>query len=513
MILGGFGSVRGLFFFVAFVLSLAGGALPAQAEWRRAVSTHFIIYSAASEENLRAVAEKLERFDGLLRRLTPVPPIETERRLTIYMPGSINAIEQLLGRRGPAGFYSPDISGPYAVAPRRGASEYFEADVILFHEYVHHFMLQHFAVAYPGWFVEGYAELFSNTRFERDGTIVIGSFADHRGLALRAEPPPLADLMFPNRRRVEVGLFYAHAWGLTQYLLISDERPGQLHRYLALVGAGRPPEQAAQEAFGGIAALERDYRRYRRGLRIPTLNLRFDQAPQPGPVTIETLSPVEDNLLWLRLECLREPEGMARDNLLRRVRSRVAQTPNDPIALQLLTDMEALAGNHAAATRAVDALLARQPRAPQALLRKGLIELALLERDRVTDHARWVAARDWLRRANLAEPDNSQALFEYYRAFERERVRPPAPAVAALERAYELVPQSFDLRQRFARELVHSRRYRFAVNVLSPVAYSAHGGWRGQAAQRVIDAIRGLEEGAAPPPEALALPTPPANER
>jgi hypothetical protein len=424
----------------------------------------------------------------------------------------VGPVQQLINNDMAGGFYTAHITGPYAVAPRRTNDDEFTSDVILFHEYVHHFMLQHFPAAYPGWFVEGYAELFSNTRFERDGSIVIGSFPDHRGWTLRADPPPLANLMLPGRSRVPMNLFYAHAWGLTHYLLISDERPGQLQRYLALVGSGRPPEQAAQEVFGGISALERDYRRYRGGLRIPTLILRFDQAPPLGPITIEPLSEVEDNLLWLRLELLHEPRGVLRDGLLRRGRERVALTPNDPVAVQYLADLEVFAGNYPAATRAVDRVLAAQPQAPRALLRKGLIELALLERDGVTDHARWVAARDWLRRANLASPDDSFALYEYYRAFERQGIRPPAPAVAALERAYELVPQSFDLRQRFARELIRARHYRRAVEILSPVAYSAHGGARGVAAQRVIDLIRGLAETAEPPAGALVLPTPPARE-
>jgi hypothetical protein len=85
--------------------------------------------------------------------------------------------------------------------------------------------------------------------------------------------------------------------------------------------------------------------------------------------------------------------------------------------------------------------------------------------------------------------------------------------VAALQRAHELVPQSFDLRQRFARELIRARRYRFAVDVLSPVAYSAHGGWRREAAQRTIDLVRGLDDAREPPAEALLLPTAPERGR
>jgi len=496
--------VRPLALCVALLASLLAGAVPARAEWRRAVSNHFVIYSEASDEDLRTVAARLERFDGLLRRLTPVPAGNAVSRLTVYMPRSVAAIEQLLGRRGVGGFYSADSTGTFAVAPRLSISDDFEADVVLFHEYMHHFMLQHFSTAYPPWFIEGYAELFANARFERDGSIVIGSFADHRGMALRAPPPPLRDLLFRGTRAVDPGLYYANAWALTHYLLISDERTGQLNRYVGLVAAGRAPESAAEEAFGGIDALERDFRRYRRAPRIPTLLIRFDQAPEPGPIAIESLGRGEENLLWQLVEYRTGVRGGALQNLVRRVRARAAATPDDPATLQLLSDVEALAGNLAEATRAVDALLALQPSAPRALLRKGLIEIELLERGRVADRPRWVAARGWLRRANLAGPDDPFALFQYFRAFEREGMRPPPPAVAALERAFELVPQSFELRQRFARELIRARRFREAANVLAPVAYSAHGGARGAAAARIIDAIRALPDGAEPPPLALA---------
>ena len=52
---------------------MLAAAAPACAEWRRAVSTHFVLYSEASDEDMRTVATKLERFDGLLRHLMPVP--------------------------------------------------------------------------------------------------------------------------------------------------------------------------------------------------------------------------------------------------------------------------------------------------------------------------------------------------------------------------------------------------------------------------------------------------------
>ena len=497
---------------LVLLLSLIAGAAPARAEWRRAVSTHFIIYSEVRDADLRAVAERLERLDSVLRRLTPVPEERQGLRLTIYMPGTPAVIERMVGVNGAAGFYAADVAGPYAVSPQHSLDDSFTADVILFHEYVHHFMLQHFSTAYPPWFVEGYAELFSNTRFDPDGSIVVGSYATHRAPWLHATPPRLRSILFGTGRRLPLPELYANAWRLTHYLLISTERPGQLNRYINLIASGRPPEAAAEEAFHGIDALERDFWRYRRATTNTALRIRPGQLPAPAPAVIETLSPGEQNLLWQQLEYRRGPPEGQLEALLRRVRTGAAETPNDPAALQLLADVEALAGNYEPAGRTVDALLALRPDAPRALLRKGLIEIALLERDRVTDAERWTSARAWLRRAARAAPDDPLILFEYYRAFERQGIRPTSPAIDALERSFQLVPQSFDLRLRFARELVYARRYREAVGVLSPVAYSAHrGGWRTEAAQRVIDLIRDLAEDAEPPAAALAPPTPGAD--
>ena len=44
-------------------------ASQAGATWHEARSKHFIIYSDDNPKNLRAFAEKLERFDGVFRHL------------------------------------------------------------------------------------------------------------------------------------------------------------------------------------------------------------------------------------------------------------------------------------------------------------------------------------------------------------------------------------------------------------------------------------------------------------
>lgn len=485
------------------------GAGPAAAAWQRATSTHFVLYVDGTQAQAREVAERLERFDGLLRRLSPVPPRESPIRLTIYMPASDAGVASLAGSDFVAGYYKPSVSGSFMVAPRRNWNAAMTADTILFHEYTHHFMLANYSSVYPAWFVEGYAELLSTVRFG-ESAILIGAFADHRSRELALTPPPLSDLLAPWPRVTTLAdrlNHYANAWFLTHYLLVSGQRSGQLARYLALTGQGRPIEQAAQEAFGGLDALQRDFLRYRGTRYIPTVTIQFSQAPAVGPIEVAAVGDGEASLIMLRA---RYQGGVSDDDVAgfaRRVRARAAEAPNDPAALQLLADAEYLAGDYPAATRAVEALLARQPESPRALLRRGLIELKILEAGHIAEPARWTAARDWIRRGNGLAPDDPQILYEYYRGFSRQNAgRPPANAAAALARAYELVPQDFDVRATYAERLIDERRFHDATIVLGPVAYSPHQGPEAEAALRRLDTIRGLADGAEPPPPPPAPP-------
>ena len=61
-------------------------------------------------------------------------------------------------------------AGAIAVVPRNtGTDGVFTGQLVLFHEYAHHFMLQYAPAAYPAWYVEGFAEVVSTASFERKG--------------------------------------------------------------------------------------------------------------------------------------------------------------------------------------------------------------------------------------------------------------------------------------------------------------------------------------------------------
>ncbi|HEX9186658.1 MAG TPA: hypothetical protein VGB87_06295, partial [Vicinamibacteria bacterium] len=58
-------------------------------------------------------------------------------------------------------------------------------------------------------------------------------------------------------------IFYAQSWALVHYLVLgSDERRGQINRFGALVQAGQAAAEAAREAFGDVATLDRELQAY-----------------------------------------------------------------------------------------------------------------------------------------------------------------------------------------------------------------------------------------------------------
>src|SRR5690606_31188625 len=90
---------------------------PAWAQWLRAETDHFIIYGDTSERALRTYAEKIERFDFLLRSYYPIAVDHEIPKLDIYLAGGrrdmLKAAPGICASVG--GFYSPNSSRIHAV--------------------------------------------------------------------------------------------------------------------------------------------------------------------------------------------------------------------------------------------------------------------------------------------------------------------------------------------------------------------------------------------------------------
>src|SRR3954451_5660386 len=185
---------------IATAAAAAAMLMPAaaRAEWREAETAHFQIYSDGSESQLVEYAQRLEGVGELLRKATAtaadLPPSKVR---VILFPTVAQVRHAYHGHdRDIAGFYTVNMQGPLAISTRGQDKndENLGPDVILFHEYAHHFMLEYFPATYPAWYVEGYAELIGSSKIQPDGKIAYGFPAKHRGHDIAAEWMPLDEL-------------------------------------------------------------------------------------------------------------------------------------------------------------------------------------------------------------------------------------------------------------------------------------------------------------------------------
>ena len=73
---------------LCWVIALFGAATSAFAQdgaWLRAETPGFIVYSTSSETRVRRLAEELESFDSLLRRMTQTTAPRSPTKLEIYL--------------------------------------------------------------------------------------------------------------------------------------------------------------------------------------------------------------------------------------------------------------------------------------------------------------------------------------------------------------------------------------------------------------------------------------------
>jgi tetratricopeptide (TPR) repeat protein len=470
---------------------------PAYATWREASSDHFVIYSEEDENSLKQFATRLERYDSAMRigRDLPEAAVVRANRLTVYVVSSLSAVQRLYGSGSAniAGFYVPSAGNSMAIIPRKagdGGQFATDPEIILLHEYAHHFLFQNFAAAYPAWFAEGFAEFNSTARFEKDGSVGLGLPAHHRayGLALLS-PLPIERMMDPGPKRLDqeqTESLYGRGWLLTHYLTFEPSRAGQLNKYLDAFSRGKSGLDAATSAFGDLRRLERELGKYYRRSRMQYI--RFNTALiKPGPVAIRTLRPGEDAVMEAKI---RSHRGVTIDQakaLLPEMRRLAAPFPTDPATQAALAEAEYDVGNFRESEAAADRALAADPKFMHALLYKGMAK-AQHATETAAD-SDWKEARRLFAAANRIDPDNPRPLILFYQSFRQQGVPASANAVMGLNRAFELAPEDGELRAEVARQFLIDGKGKEARAALMAIAYAPHSGDAGKTINAVIEKI------------------------
>lgn len=481
---------------LASVAALAAFSQPASAEWLQAKSRHFTIYSDTSRPAVEELARRLESVDGALRYISGIPASEdaAANPVTVYVVDDLSAIRRLAKRNDIAGFYIPRADGAVAFTPRRGDGVGLGAlnpQIVLFHEYAHHFLLGNSAAAYPAWLSEGYAEFVSTAKIDDRG-VLIGGAAQHRAYGLYASMDlPLATLFAPGPRAsaLERDQVYSRGWLLTHYLLLNAERRPQLGRYLTAMNSGTPALKAATDAFGDLRALDRALDAYVKQRTLSGLMVGKDKLA-PVAVAVRPLTPGERALVDMRMVSTKGVDLKTATALYTRALKAAAPYPNDPVAQGWLAEMAYDAGRDDEAEAATDRALAADPKSVQALLYKGRVHLRRAQTAGTRDPKIWSEARSWIVRANRVDPNNAAAFQLFHQSFEMADAKPAKSAAAGVHRALELAPQDPGLRFRSARQHLADGEMAEAKRALRPLAFNPHAGPDNPAAKLIalIDA-------------------------
>jgi Flp pilus assembly protein TadD len=476
----------------ALVLGLAA---PAQAEWLRAESPHFIVYSESGEARLRNQVGELEDFHSLLRRLTATADPPASPKLRIYMisgpaelrrvwPGASGAI---------AGFYTASPEGILAVVDPTEGRGWTGRNETLFHEYAHHFMLQHFPGAYPQWYIEGFAEYLATARFE-DDAIEYGRANPARAswLADRSGWIPLEQLLFTNPERLEgrsMAQYYAQSWLLVHYLLRDGQRMRQLNAYLVAVSGGQAPRPAFEQAFGTtVTQVQRQLMAYSSGGMSFTRIGRAGSAQQ-ATIPVTRMPASADDLLLLDAS-MSTGVALSGDDFVRRVR-REAGAATDSFARRVLARAEALHGDSAAAEPLLTELIGASPNDPELLYLMGMRHLRSGRADEANRAAHFRTAQRWFGRAHRADENHYPTLYRYAESLSHD------PAVLLSENttnilllAQQIAPQAHALRLSAANLLIRRGRWAEAEAMLLPLASHPHAGAMTRTALALLEKAR-----------------------
>lgn len=468
----------------AAALAIAG---PASAAWQQASSKHFVIYGDMPIEEMKAYAEKLEKFDAAARLIRSMkdPTVGDGNRVQVLVVSSMLDVNRLYGdaEAGVGGYYMGLVSGPIIVTPQKirrlnTRTDKIDPEAVFFHEYTHHLQLQSTQRPMPMWLSEGFAEFMGSPIFGADGSISIGAPPAMRAEQLiKGRWAPMADLLEGDAFRLGQAGFgiqnYAQGWLLNHYLAFEPSRKGQTEKYVAGIERGENALSAARAAFGDLGKLEQEMRAYLARKSLPIVKIDSTKLNIP-PVTVAQMSAGASEVMPYRVHVKTGYGSVSKGYVAGKVRDIANRHPTDPIVLRTLAEAEFDDKQYDAAIAAADRVLAIDPKQTEALVYKGRGQLAKAKK--ANDPALFAAARKTILAANKIDPEDPEALYLYYRTYRAANETAPQTAVDALRYSTILAPRDYYPAIQLVAELLRRNDGKGAAEALKPLAYLPHAG-------------------------------------
>ena len=466
--------------------------------WLRLESPNFVVYSSSDEAYSRSELVALESFHNLLTRLMPLRS-KSALKLNVYMAGNDRDFDAALPGAGQSliqGFYTGSIEEVIAVTSKRGRSlgvrntqRAMDARTVLFHEYSHHYMMANQRVAYPSWYVEGFAEFLSTAEFTDKG-VYIGKFTPERALWLgQLSWLDIKTFLSKGARQLdaeETLRFYSQAWLATHYLFNTPERSKGFDRYISALSAGGDVLGAFEPSFGMTPdAFDDELRAYRRkGIEF---RLMPGVTADPSiPITVQRLGRSADELVMSCAYVRQRPSRKDAAGSVAAIRSQARKYPGDPFAMRSEALVEVWYGELGRARQNIDALLALDANNAEVLHLSGLCHLRAGYA--VEDKSMVGLARSAFAAAHRQDGTRASSLFRYVECGVYSQGGLDAHLLEALLAAYELTPQVDSIALMTGQGLMLHERFAEAAFVLRPLAADVHGGETAETAQKMLGA-------------------------
>ena len=289
------------FLAVLFVLAIVcqNSIVSARDTWISIRSKNFVLVGNTSEKDLKQVCVRLEQFREVFSRLFTKTNFSSPVPTTVIVFKSDSSYRPFKPSANTAGYFQSGTDVNYIAlsAEVRGEQNPF---TVIFHEYTH-LLVDNNVRNPPTWFNEGLAEYYSTFSITDDQKVELGRPISSHVYRLRENKMlPLRTLFQVDHEspyyneRDKQSIFYAESWALMHYLILGKnrERRAQLSKFVDLLGANVPMEQAFQQAFQTtFEIMEKELREYINQNRYSfevghfEKKLQLDTAMQAAPIS------------------------------------------------------------------------------------------------------------------------------------------------------------------------------------------------------------------------------------
>lgn len=298
-----------------FLLALSFSLILCAADprWIRLRSAHFEMYTTASERDARETLKYFEQVRSFFQQgMGSIPGKALPVRIVAF--NSKKEYEPYRFNNFATAFYHPTPTADEIVLSETG----FDVFPVAVHEYVH-LVTKHMGMKLPPWLSEGMAELYSTLKPMGDRVLVGTLIEGRRQALLREKWVPLSIIVNADHsspyynEKNQAGSLYNEGWALTHMLVLTNEyRPG-FAKFLELVNAGTPTEEALMKVYGKtIAQVDKELQVYLAGTHFQGAYFAQKLEKASDEITVEPAPPFDVKLVLADLLNMPGKEGETR---------------------------------------------------------------------------------------------------------------------------------------------------------------------------------------------------------